>query len=149
MKVCIFSSCPLQSFLFALQYRLIEGHVQFSSPNVLARRGSPVMQNTKLTFHRIGPLQCTGPIRSSSRDVCLYGTKWVGRIVKKSMSYFLHLCDCSLPYCATLEAWNWSVVGQHLNASHPRSPVWPNQNVTLFSGNYFLKNFKRSLLLNR
>ena len=35
----------------------------------------------------------------------LYGTKCVGRIVTKSMSYFLHLCDCSLPYCATLEAW--------------------------------------------
>ena len=78
-----------------------------------------------------------------------YGTKCVGRIVTKSMSYFLHLCDCSLPYCATLEAWNWFVAGQHLNASHPRSPVWPNQNVTLFSGNYFWKNLKRSLLLNR
>ena len=78
-----------------------------------------------------------------------YGTKCVGRIVTKSMSYFLHLCDCSLPYCATLEAWNWFEAGQHLDASHPRSSVWPNQNVTLFSGNYFLKNFKQSLLLNR
>ena len=48
----------------------------------------------------------------------LYGTKCVGRIVTKSMSYFLHLCDCSLPYCAILEAWNWFVAGQHLNASH-------------------------------
>ena len=50
------------------------------------------------------------------------------------MSYFLHICDCSLPYCATLEAWNWFVAGQHLNASHPSSPVWPNQNVTLYLG---------------
>ena len=41
----------------------------------------------------------------------IYGTKFVGRIVTKSMSYFLHLCDCSLPYCATLEAWNWFVAG--------------------------------------
>ena len=74
----------------------------------------------------------------------LYGTKCVGRIVTKSMSNFLHLCDCNLPYCATLEALNWFVAGQQLNASQPRSPVWPNQNVTLFSGNYFLKKFKRS-----
>ena len=72
-------------------------------------------------------------------QIASYGTKCVGRIVTKSMSYFLHLCDCSLPYCPTLEAWNWLVAGQHLNASHPRSPVLPNQNVTLFSGNYFLK----------
>ena len=57
------------------------------------------------------------------------------------MSYFLHLCDRSLPYCATLEACNWFVAGQHLNASHPRSPDWPNQTVTLFLGNYFLKYF--------
>ena len=68
-----------------------------------------------------------------------YGTKCVGRIVTKSMSYFLHLCDFRLPYCATLEAWNWFAAGQHLNVSHPRSPVWPNQNVTLFSGNYLWK----------
>ena len=37
----------------------------------------------------------------------LYGTKCVGRIVTKSMSNFLHLCDCSVPYSASLEAWNW------------------------------------------
>ena len=61
---------------------------------------------------------------------------------------FLSWNDCSLPYCATLAACNWFVAGQHLNAGHPRSPLWSNQNVTLFSGNYFLKNFKRSLLLN-
>ena len=84
-----------------------------------------------------------------SNGLYTYGTKCAGRIVTKSMSYFFHLCDCSLPYCATLEAWNWFVAGQHLNASHPRLPVWPNQNVTLFSGNYFLKNFKLSQLLNR
>ena len=56
-------------------------------------------------------------------------TKW-----SQSMFNFLHHCDCSLPYCATLEAWNWFVAGQHLNASHPRSPVWPNQKLILFSG---------------
>ena len=61
-----------------------------------------------------------------------YGTKCVGRIATKSMSYFLHRCDCSLLYCATLEAWNWLVAGKQLNVSNPRSPVWPNQNVTLF-----------------
>ena len=43
------------------------------------------------------------------------------------MSYFLHLCDSSLPYCATLEVWNWFVAGQHLNASQPRSTVWQIQ----------------------
>jgi hypothetical protein len=71
------------------------------------------------------------------KDVYAYGTKCVGRIVTKSMSYFLHLCECSLPYCATLKALKWFVAGQHCNASHPRSPVWPNQNVTLFSGIFF------------
>ena len=80
-------------------------------------------------------------------DPLVYGTTCVGRIVTKSMFYFLHLCDCNLPFCATLEAWNWFVAGQH-NVSHPRSPVWPNQ-MSLFSGNNFLKNFKRSLLLTR
>ena len=44
--------------------------------------------------------------------VHVHGTKCVGRIVTKSMSGFLHLCDCSLSYCATLEAWNWFVAGQ-------------------------------------
>ena len=53
-----------------------------------------------------------------------YGTKCVRRIVTNSMSYFLHLCDFSLPYCANLEAWNWFVAGHHLNASHPKSLVW-------------------------
>ena len=35
------------------------------------------------------------------------------------MSYFLHLCEYSVPYSAFLETWNWVVAGQHLNASHP------------------------------
>ena len=35
------------------------------------------------------------------------------------MSYFLYLFDCSVPYCACLEAKNWVVYGQHLYASHP------------------------------
>ena len=48
------------------------------------------------------------------------------------MSYFLHLCDCSVSYCASLEAWNWFVTGQHVNASHPSLSVWPNPNVTFF-----------------
>ena len=64
-----------------------------------------------------------------------YGIKCVGRIVTKSMSNFLHLCDCSVPSCASLEAWNWLGAGQHLHASHPRSAVWPIPKVTLFLGN--------------
>ena len=52
-------------------------------------------------------------------------------------------------YIPFLRCTFYNVAGQHLNASHPKSPVWPNQNVSLFSGNYFLKNFKRSLHLNR
>ena len=35
----------------------------------------------------------------------LYGSYCVGRIVTQSMSYILHLCDCSVPYCALLEVW--------------------------------------------
>ena len=53
------------------------------------------------------------------------------------MSYFLNLCDCSVLYCASLEAWNWAVAGQQINASPPRSSIWPNPNVSIFSGNYF------------
>ena len=56
------------------------------------------------------------------------------------MLYFLYLCDFSVPYCAFLEAGNWVVDWQHLNASHPRSSVLPNPNVTIFSGNYFWKS---------
>ena len=73
---------------------------------------------------------------------CTYGIKHVGRKVTKSMSYFLHLCDCSVPYCASLEAWNWVVAWQHLDASHPRSSVGPNPNIPVFSGNYFLEKLK-------
>jgi hypothetical protein len=50
-----------------------------------------------------------------------YGIKCVGRIVTKSMSNFLHLCDCSVPYCASLEAWKWLGAGQHFHVSQPRS----------------------------
>ena len=69
----------------------------------------------------------------------VYGSKCVGRILTESMSYFLYLCDCSVTYFAFLEAWNWVVAGQHLNASHPRSSFWPNPNITIFSGIYFWK----------
>ena len=55
------------------------------------------------------------------------------------MSYFLHLFDCSVPYSACLEAWNWVVAGQHLNASHPMSSFWPNQNISLLSGIFLWK----------
>ena len=55
------------------------------------------------------------------------------------MSYFLHLCDCSVPYCDFLEAWNCVVAWQHLNASHSRLSLWPNPNLSIFSGNYFWK----------
>ena len=55
----------------------------------------------------------------------------------QSMSYFLNLCDCSVPYCASLDAWNWVVAGQHINARHPGSSSWPNPSVSIFSGNIF------------
>ena len=72
-------------------------------------------------------------------SVSTYGLKCLGKIMAYLMSFFLNLCDWSVPYCASLEAWNWVVARQHLDASHPRSSVWPNQNVTIFSGNYFWK----------
>ena len=53
------------------------------------------------------------------------------------MSYFLHFCDCSVSYCASLEVWNWVVARQHLNVSHPRSSIWPNPNLSILSSNYF------------
>ena len=53
------------------------------------------------------------------------------------MSYFLYLCDCSVPYCAFLETGNWVLAGQYLNASQPRSSVWPIPNFTLFSYRFF------------
>ena len=28
------------------------------------------------------------------------------------MSFILQICDLSVPYCASLEAWNWVVAGQ-------------------------------------
>ena len=61
-----------------------------------------------------------------------YGSKCLGKIMAYLMSFFLHLCDWSVPYCASLEAWYCIVAGQHLNASHPRSSVWPNPNITIF-----------------
>ena len=33
----------------------------------------------------------------------------------------------------------WVKMLQCFNASHPRSSVWPNPNITIFSGNFFLK----------
>ena len=84
-------------------------------------------------------VQILGRSTLIQKVLCAYGSYCVGRKVTQSMSYFLYLCDCSVPYCAFLEAWNWVVAGQHLNASHPRSSVWPNPNVTIFSGNYFWK----------
>ena len=47
---------------------------------------------------------------------------------------FFHLYDCSVPYCASLEAWNLVVAGQHLNASHQ---IWTNKKKSLLSGIYF------------
>ena len=35
--------------------------------------------------------------------------------------------------CLSVPPWKPGI-GQHLNASHPRSSVWQNQNVTIFSG---------------
>ena len=112
-------------------------------------------QKSQFFFLRILPYQqdffgIRATIRIDQEMLCLtYGIKCVGRIVTKSMSYFLHLCDYSVPYCASLEAWNWAGAGKQLHASHPRSSVWQIPNVTLFSGKYFLNNLKRSLLLNR
>ena len=57
------------------------------------------------------------------------------------MSDFLHLCDCSVPYCASLEAWNWVGAGQHLDAIHPRSSDWPIPNVSFFR-QLFLEKLK-------
>ena len=42
------------------------------------------------------------------------------------MSFFFYFWDCSVPHPASLKAWNWFVGGQYLDASHPRSSVWPN-----------------------
>ena len=39
-------------------------------------------------------------------------------------AYFLNICNCGVPFCASLEAWNWVVAGQHLNPSHSRSLTW-------------------------
>ena len=41
--------------------------------------------------------------------------------------------------CTSLEAYNWAVAGHHLNASHPMLSVWPNPNISTFSGIYFWK----------
>ena len=60
----------------------------------------------------------------------IYGIKCVGRIVTKSMPYFLPLCDCCVPYCASLEACNLVVAAKHVDTSHPRSSVWANSNVS-------------------
>ena len=69
----------------------------------------------------------------------IYGLKCLGKIIAYLMSFFLLLCDWSVPYCASLEAWNCVVAGQHLDMSHPRSSVGPKQNVTIFLGDYFFK----------
>ena len=61
----------------------------------------------------------------------------------QSMSYVLHLCDCTVPYCASLKAWNWVEAGQHLNGSHPRSSSWPNHNVSILSGNCFFFDVRK------
>ena len=66
-----------------------------------------------------------------------FGLKCLGKIMVYLMSFLLHLCDWSVSYCASLEAWNWVLAGQHLNASHPRPSVWPNKNVKKMSGNNF------------
>ena len=57
-----------------------------------------------------------------------YGLKCLGKILAYLMSFFLHICDQSVPYFASLEAWIWVVTGQHLDASHLR----PNQNDTIY-----------------
>ena len=58
-----------------------------------------------------------------------------------SMSFFLSLCDCSVPYWASHEAWNWIVAGQNLSLAKSKY-------LHIF-GIFFLTNFKLSLLLNR
>ena len=52
---------------------------------------------------------------------------------------FLNICDWSVPLRASLEACYWIVAGQPLNVSHPKASVWQNPNITMFSGNFFLK----------
>ena len=34
------------------------------------------------------------------KSKCPYGLKCLGKIMAYLMSFFLHLCDCSVPYCA-------------------------------------------------
>ena len=55
------------------------------------------------------------------------------------MSFFLIVYDKSVPYCTSLEDCNWIVAGQHLNASHPRSSVWPDTNISIFLGTFILQ----------
>ena len=50
----------------------------------------------------------------------------------QSTSYFLNFFDCSVPYGASLEAWNWVVAEQHINASHPMSSIWSNPKFLYF-----------------
>ena len=57
-----------------------------------------------------------------------------------SPSLWLKCAFKALPYRASLGTWNWLVAGKHLYASHPRSSVWPNPRVSLFSGNFFWKH---------
>ena len=58
------------------------------------------------------------------------------------MSYFLYLCECSVPYCAFLEAWNWVVAGQHLSASHPIHQFDQIQMLLYFRAITFWKTLK-------
>ena len=35
------------------------------------------------------------------------------------LCYYPPFCDCTVPYCTSLEAWNWVAAGQHINVVTP------------------------------
>ena len=65
----------------------------------------------------------------------------------KFMSYFLHLCDCSVPYCAYLGAWKWVGAGQHLHASHPQVISLANSKCQFIFRQLFLEQLKKAITL--
>ena len=46
-----------------------------------------------------------------ARNMSSYGLKCLGKIMAYWISFFLSLCDWSVPYCASLDTWNWIVAG--------------------------------------
>ena len=74
-----------------------------------------------------------------SQNVSSYGSKSLGKIMAYLMTFFLNLCDWSVTYCASLEAWYWIVAGQHLNAIIPDPQFAQIQLSLYFQTTFFLK----------